>query len=157
MTGVWTGGCQCGAVRFAVDEPLGRASICHCRMCQKAMGGFFGPLVGAPNNLRWTRGQPTRFRSSNKVRRGFCSACGTPLTFEWEENHVEIAIGAFDEAARIKPVIQMGLESRMPWFAELAALPERPASAAPWLATIVTRQHPDHETETWPPADDPAE
>ncbi|HET7714155.1 MAG TPA: GFA family protein, partial [Bauldia sp.] len=33
--GWFTGGCQCGAVRFRVAA-LGRASICHCRMCQKA-------------------------------------------------------------------------------------------------------------------------
>ncbi len=41
-----TGGCQCGAVRYAISGELGRASICHCRMCQKAFGSFFGPLVG---------------------------------------------------------------------------------------------------------------
>jgi hypothetical protein len=35
-----SGGCQCGAVRFRVDGELGRASICHCRMCQKAFGAF---------------------------------------------------------------------------------------------------------------------
>jgi energy-converting hydrogenase Eha subunit B len=35
-------------VRFHVEGPLGDASICHCRMCQKAFGGFFGPLVLAP-------------------------------------------------------------------------------------------------------------
>ena len=41
-----TGGCQCGNVRFRA-RLLGRGSICHCRMCQKAFGGFFGPLVTA--------------------------------------------------------------------------------------------------------------
>ena len=67
-----TGGCQCGAVRFSAKR-LGRASICHCRMCQKAFGGFFGPLVTA-FDVDWTRGAPAWFQSSNKVRRGFCAA-----------------------------------------------------------------------------------
>ncbi len=39
MAGDLTGGCQCGAVRFSVGR-LGRASVCHCRMCQKAFGSF---------------------------------------------------------------------------------------------------------------------
>jgi hypothetical protein len=35
----WTGGCQCGAVRYRLLAPPNHASICHCRMCQKASGG----------------------------------------------------------------------------------------------------------------------
>ena len=59
-----TGGCQCGAVRFRVEGALGDASICHCRMCQKATGGFFGPYVEAPRGaVAWTRGRPKRFHS----------------------------------------------------------------------------------------------
>ncbi len=43
-----TGGCQCGAIRYALhDAPTG-ASICHCRMCQKAFGNYFAPLAGVP-------------------------------------------------------------------------------------------------------------
>lgn len=42
----FSGGCQCGAVRFHAGK-LGRASICHCRMCQKHFGNFFGALVSA--------------------------------------------------------------------------------------------------------------
>jgi len=34
----WTGGCQCGAVRYQLLTPPEHASICHCRMCQKASG-----------------------------------------------------------------------------------------------------------------------
>ncbi len=76
-----TGGCQCGAVRYRIEK-LGRATICHCRMCQKAFGAFYGPLVTG-HGLTFTRGEPSWFRSSNKVRRGFCGACGTPLIYDW--------------------------------------------------------------------------
>ena len=34
-----TGGCQCGAVRYALLALPLEVSVCHCRMCQKASGG----------------------------------------------------------------------------------------------------------------------
>ncbi|MDR3372357.1 MAG: GFA family protein [Ancalomicrobiaceae bacterium] len=143
-----TGGCQCGAVRFACEE-LGRASICHCRMCQKAFGGFFGPLVTA-KGVVWTRGEPARFRSSNRVRRGFCATCGTPLTFEVDgATDIDIAIGAFDHPEAIAPVIQVGTQGRLPFIAELAGLPELEPEErqkfASYYDSIVSYQHPDHD------------
>ena len=148
-----TGGCQCGAVRFAVEGELGRPSICHCRMCQKAFGSFFGPFVTAKaRQFVWTRGAPTYFQSSNKVKRGFCKACGTPLTYEWSERSVELAIGAFDDPAELKPLVQLSPETAMPWLAELTGLPVHPLSqvAATADGEVVSYQHPDHDTETWP-------
>lgn len=80
---IHTGGCQCGAVRFRLEGKLGDASVCHCRMCQKASGNFYLPLVSVRGaKLIWTRGERTRFQSSNHVWRGFCGNCGTPLTYE---------------------------------------------------------------------------
>ena len=144
-----TGGCQCGAVRFTVEE-LGRASLCHCRMCQKAFGAFYGPLVSAEAGFRWTRGRPKYFRSSNKVRRGFCGDCGTPLTFEPDGYPVEVAIGAFDDPAAIPPTIQHAVDMRMPWLAQMDGLPVRPLAeseqAAAYYASIRSYQHPDHDT-----------
>jgi hypothetical protein len=149
---VLTGGCQCGRVRFAIDGALGRASLCHCRMCQKAFGAFYGPLVSAPG-LRWTRGAPRRFRSSNRARRGFCPDCGTPLTFEPDDGPAEIAIGALDRPAEARPVIQLAVDERLPWLGEMDELPGRtPAEAAEveaYYASIVSRQHPDRETTEW--------
>jgi len=144
------GGCQCGAIRFAVEESdLGRASICHCRMCQKAFGAFYGPLVSTPG-LCWTRGAPKHFHSSNRAKRGFCPDCGTPLTFEPDGGPVEVAIGAFDHPAAIRPVIQHDLAARLPWLADLPGLPVRTAEEASmvegYYASVVSRQHPDHET-----------
>jgi hypothetical protein len=125
-------------------------------MCQKAFGGFYGALVSAPR-LRWTRGQPSYFASSNRVRRGFCAACGTPLSFEPDQGPVELAIGAFDHPAAIAPVIQHALESRLPWLGTLDDLPVRTpdeaAQAQPYYTSIRSRQHPDHDTDAWPPTD----
>jgi hypothetical protein len=152
MTSSITGGCQCGAIRFRVHGSLGRASICHCRMCQKATGGFFGPYVSVlAKDFVWTRGEPRRFASSDKVRRGFCPDCGTNLTFEYSRAVTDLAIGAFDDPTPIRPVIQMEVGQRLPWFEDLAGLPTRTpaeqAEYAKWAGSIVSHQHPDHDTQ----------
>ena len=52
MAEVFTGGCQCGAVRYRVEGPVKHASICNCRMCQKALGNFIAPFAyGIPPKL----------------------------------------------------------------------------------------------------------
>jgi hypothetical protein len=150
-TGPWAGGCQCGAVRFRIEQ-LGRASLCHCRMCQKAFGSIGGLLVTA-KDIAWTRGALKHFQSSNKVRRGFCGDCGTPLTFEYD-GATDVAIAAFDRAAEISPSIQMGREWRLSFVDSIGSIPVRLGEAAwksDWVATIVSHQHPDHDTDTWPP------
>lgn len=154
MTQTFSGGCQCGAVRFRVNGELGRASLCHCRMCQKAFGSAFGALVSVKTaDLVWTRGTPKHFQSSGRISRGFCDNCGTPLTFEWSEAVVDLAIAAFDEAATIAPVVQMATGSALPWTGRLADLPtpsetEAKAMQAHYEA-VVSHQHPDRDTAAW--------
>jgi hypothetical protein len=154
---LFTGGCQCGAIRFRTTELLDNAHICHCRMCQKAVGNFFAALVSTGKaELAWTRGTPARFSSSEGVERGFCANCGTPLFYDpLHSPDIGLMIGAFDKAAEIMPISQDSIESRMPWFSEIVAIhesgtseeldgPERVAEVA-----ASNRQHPDHDTETW--------
>ncbi|MBP1850793.1 GFA family protein [Rhizobium halophytocola] len=151
---IYSGGCQCGAVRFQASR-LGRPSICHCRMCQKQFGGFFGPLVTADKaHLTWTRGQPTLFRSSKKIKRGFCEKCGTPLTYQHADG-VELAIGAFDHPEFFEPKIQVNHDKRLPWIEHIFDAPpySSPETEAQFAA-VESFQHPDHDTETWPPEDD---
>jgi hypothetical protein len=143
------GGCQCGAVRFEVAGPLGNASVCHCRMCQKAFGNVFAPLVSIPEGaLTWTKAEPKRFQSSNFVQRGFCRDCGTPLTYEAPDG-LAVAIGAFDHPERIEPDIQFGVEMRIPWMDHVNDWPVRETlddiEAAPFLDKLVSYQYPDED------------
>lgn len=152
--GRYSGGCQCGAVRFQVEGAL-EASICHCRMCQKAFGAYYAPLVSVrAAAFAWTRGAPRHFASSNLVRRGFCADCGTPLTYEAPDG-MAVAAGAFDTPAAIAPRVQYGLEGRLPFVDGLSALPgtrtEEDVAASPFLDELVSFQHPDHDTARWPP------
>ena len=149
-----TGGCQCGAVRFRAEK-LGRASICHCRMCQKAFGGFYGPLVSGIG-VRWTRGAPSWFASSNKARRGFCSLCGTPLAYDYGNlAEIELAIGALDDPELAAPAIQVNPRDKLSFVDAIAQLPTRPpggsAEAEACLADVLSYQHPDRDTAVWPP------
>jgi hypothetical protein len=145
-----SGGCQCGAIRFRAGK-LGRPSICHCRVCQKAFGSFFGPFVTADQaHLEWTRGQPNWFKSSNKVHRGFCARCGTQLAYR-HPGGIEMSIGAFDEADKLEPEVQVNYHQRQPWIDRLFDKPKVEGEPyASFFATIESYQHPDHDTAQWP-------
>jgi len=158
---ILTGGCQCVAVRYALFAIPDRAGICHCRMCQKAVGGPFKAWANVRvQHLTWTRGTPSTFRSSSAAERGFCERCGTPLTFGYTQRPgtISVTIGSLDtpEAVSLKQVD--GIESRWASFdpAILAALPARrsgEAGAPEDLSRITNFQHPDHDTPSdWQPA-----
>jgi len=123
--GTLTGGCQCGAVRYAWTTRPHHSSVCYCRMCQKASGqpmmGFTG---GKRAYLEWTRGQPAIFRSSNLVERGFCRDCGTPLTYAFDgTGTISVTINSLDDPEAMPPTKQYGVESKVSWLDGVAALP----------------------------------
>ena len=140
---------------LSVSERSGAPSICHCRMCQKAFGGFFGPLVTA-HDATWTRGAPKWFQSSNRVRRAFCGDCGTPLSLRDRGRASNSPSAPSTIRPPAAPVIQVNLADKLPFFDGLAALrcaPRIDEVARLHGASIVSHQHPDHDTETWPPAE----
>lgn len=92
------GSCLCGAVTFTVDTDLPGPDACHCTSCRKHSGHFFvstdvaksAVTIHGESNVNW-------YQSSERVRRGFCSTCGSSLF--WEPLHrdwIGIAMGAFD-------------------------------------------------------------
>jgi hypothetical protein len=159
MEAVLSGGCQCGAVRYALGAMPEGTSLCHCRMCQKAVGGPFAAY--APVRLAdfaWTRGSPPAFRSSTAAERHFCPACGTPLTFRYlHKDWIDVSVGSLDHPERVPPTVQVGVESRLPWMASAfldglaCQVTEGPSTPQP-VRTLTNFQHPDHDTPAdWTP------
>ncbi len=159
----WSGGCQCGAVRYELLEKPGNPHLCHCRMCQKQFGNAFASLTGVPKaKFRVTRGTLANFRSSEKVDRGFCRDCGTPLTYEpLDRDNISVSIGSLDRHSEIVPDAQYGIEAREPWFLNVGDIPafvsgEDETGSTEFSLLLpdiekTNRQHPDHETEQWRP------
>jgi len=153
---VFTGGCQCGAVRYALFE-MPESSVCHCRMCQKAVGGPFITLVQLrPGQITWTRGTPGEYRSSSIATRLFCRDCGTPLAYADDDTGaLEITSGSLDDPSHAVPTRATGTESMLHWIGGAMSLPARTTEqnyANRSKRQVVSFQHPDHDTPAdWTP------
>lgn len=121
----YTGGCQCGAVRFAYfAEPL-RISLCHCRMCQRAVSSPFAILAEIhETDFAWTSGTPATYQSSSHASRDFCADCGSPLSYRVTGGDItELLVCAFDAPEQLAPTYAVGVESKLPWTDKLHELP----------------------------------
>jgi hypothetical protein len=140
-----TGGCQCGAIRYALSA-MPKGTMCHCRMCQKAVGGPFAALATIDlKHFALTRGEPAYFQSSSMAKRGFCAICGTPLTYQGvDPEKIDLTTGSFDEPGRVTLVEAYGAESRIAWLDTLNSVPAIETEAK--FSGLVSYQHPDHDT-----------
>jgi hypothetical protein len=92
------GSCLCGAVSFEVEGALPAPDACHCMQCRKQSGHFWASTDVARDALKITgEDRLTWYQSSEKVRRGFCSTCGSFLFWvPVSGKMIAIAMGAFD-------------------------------------------------------------
>ncbi len=137
------GGCQCGAVRYALKMAPVRTHYCHCRMCQRATGNLFAALAGcAQDRFEWTQGAPAFFASSTLARRGYCRECGTPLSFAYEDAPwIYVTIGSLDNTDLARPEKHYGIESQVHWLQIEDDLPREPTSDDPRLRAMTVFQY----------------
>ena len=148
---VLTGGCQCGAVRFALSARAGQDQHLPLPDVPEGRRARRSPPLPISNttDFAWTRGKPAAFNSSSIAERDFCADCGTPLSFRRIDGpRIEIMTGAFDRPDRLVPTRQYGTESRLGWVVGIANLPSQTTLqnyGPEKLGGIVSHQHPDHD------------
>jgi hypothetical protein len=116
-----TGGCNCGAVRYEVTEPLVRASYCHCKRCQRRSGAAASPQAHpAPGSFRIVSGED-KLRmwkpADNAGEKWFCGECGSAV-FGRNAAHTEsvgIRMGTFDEDPGLRPSVRQFVAYAASW------------------------------------------
>jgi hypothetical protein len=117
---VLTGGCNCGAVRFELTEPLVDAGYCHCTRCQRRTGTA-ASISGssAPGALRLLSGEDrlARFSPPGGSDKVFCASCGSALYSQSPARPevVGIRFGALDGDPGIRPQYRQFVAYAAPW------------------------------------------
>jgi hypothetical protein len=113
------GGCLCGAVRYRVQGSPSNTMICHCQTCRRVAGA---PAVAwvtfDTDRFEFTRGGPASFHSSPPVRRTFCTACGTPLTYQHDDSPqtMDITTCTLDDPNAFPPTHHSWLSHDLMWI-----------------------------------------
>ncbi len=107
---VITGGCLCGAVRYAIasQSPPG-VRQCWCRVCQYlSAGSGTSNAIFSRNTVKFS-GPLTDYvsvaDSGSIMHRRFCSRCGTPIFSEAEArpHQIIVRVGTLDDPDLAKP------------------------------------------------------
>jgi hypothetical protein len=117
----WTGGCACGAIRYACEGEPTRMLNCHCRDCQRASGSAYAAIAMFRSSAVAVTGAPRWFKltggSGHAIERGFCAACGSPVALKLAvvPDYFAIQAGSLDEPARFAPDIDLYTSSAHAW------------------------------------------
>lgn len=122
-----TGGCHCGAVRYAIEgEPMHHA-LCHCSDCRRHAGA---PMVGwamfRTEQVKVTTGAPAVYESSDHGRRYFCGRCGTGLLYTNAETLpgiTDVQSGTLDEPGDLPAQVHVQIAERIGWMERTHELP----------------------------------
>ena len=122
MTAPYSGGCQCGQIRYEIRaEPL-TLYACHCKECQKQSSSAFGLSMPVPRAaVVILQGQPKQWQrvsdSGREVSCLFCGECGTRLFHNPARNAkiTNVKAGTLDDTSWLQPVGNLWTQSSQKW------------------------------------------
>ena len=124
-----TGGCLCGAVRYAVTGPFLRAGYCHCERCRRHSGAGAGVKGRVRSEdfrlLSGAESIAVYAPAPGAAVKAFCRTCGSSLFGgTWPDgSEVSIRLGTVDGDPGVRPSTRTFVASKAPWEPILDALP----------------------------------
>jgi hypothetical protein len=92
---------------------------CHCESCRRAASSPFTTWFTVAASEVWWHGPPLQhFASSPGVTRGFCGECGSPLTYEAENQPglIDLYAASLDDQTAVRVVRHEFWSERVPWL-----------------------------------------
>jgi len=141
----YSGGCQCGAVRYAIAAERLTVYACHCRECQKQSASAFGLSVPVFLTSLEVHGRLEVWRrptdSGSYTDCYFCPTCGSRLYHQGANRPGMATIkgGSLDNAAELTPVAHIWTSSRQKWVAlpqDVAQWEKQPATPEEWMTML---------------------
>jgi hypothetical protein len=109
MAKPYTGGCACGAIRYAISGEPVFSNDCQCRDCQRESGTGHGSHLTFARAGVTVTGEATHWDmvgdSGNVKTRAFCPVCGSPvfMTFAAMPDIFTIRAASLDDPGRYRP------------------------------------------------------
>lgn len=117
------GGCQCGAIRYRLEDAPFAVHCCHCRTCQRETGSAFAlnGLIEA-DRLTVLAGEPVRVETPSQSGKGQsiarCPTCQVALWSHYAgmgERATFVRIGTLDDPGAFPPDIHIFKRSKQAW------------------------------------------
>ena len=141
----FTGGCQCGAVRYVISAAKLTAYCCHCTECQKQSASAFGISVPAFEASVKFDGEMASWRratdSGSYTDCYFCHKCGSRIYHSGANRPGMITIkgGSLDQSQSLRPVAHIWMRSSVGWLELPSNVPQwetQPQDEAEWMRML---------------------
>ena len=127
--GVADGSCLCGAVAFEFRAPV-RMYQCHCSRCRKARSAAHGQNVFVKlGDFKFTRGEElvAQYKppEAQRFTNAFCTRCGGKApAVQSARGVVVVPAGTLDTDPMMRPMANIFVGSKAPWFEITDAYPQ---------------------------------
>lgn len=127
MGGPFTGGCQCGAIRYRLHGEIYRLNICHCKDCQRQSGSAFGMSLIIPlESFKLESGELKTFQLPVESGRTktcvFCPDCGVRI-YNQTSAMCSLKAGTLDDTSWLVPDAHYWTKRKQPWVELADGLP----------------------------------
>jgi len=112
-----SGHCLCGAIQVSATLANDEAHVCHCKTCQRWVGGPFVSVACTPETVFEGQDAIAVYPSSDWAERGFCKICGSPLFYRLKsDGSYYLPVGLLDDTEGLTLTSEIYIDRKPSWY-----------------------------------------